>query len=378
MLRAVEGLGGVPPRKLTTILCSAVFVAALFLSLFTNHFAGPLAALRGDASLPATTPPLPSPVPSDIAGPPSPVEQSQFEEPPSPIAATPQIPLGYAGKCGNDTHAAARNVWLDADASYAHLMDDKFTIAILTYKRPEVLNVTLSKLLSAPIPSLHEIVIIWCESPNPPPSYTSHSGVRIRYRYSPYDSLNARFEPDPLYETQAILSHDDDVWYEPSDLEFVFQTWRQLGRYRITGALPRCFSRNDKGSLSYHPCRKGQDWYSMVLTNLAFIHISLMDYYFSSEPIPTLIRAHVDENFNCEDIGMNYIASMLTCTGPLHVKGKEGFKNQDPKKGISKGSKGGGHFAKRNRCLNYFEEVVGFFPLVKQMGSIHRGIDWFN
>jgi len=100
-----------------------------------------------------------------------------------------------------------------------------------------------------------------------------------------------------------------------------------------------------------------------------------MDYYSSGDQIPTLMRAHVDENFNCEDIAMNYIASMLTCTGPLHVQGKEHFKNQDPKKGISKG---GGHFAKRRRCMNYFEEVVGFFPLVKQMGSIHRGMEWFN
>ncbi|KAK0649861.1 glycosyl transferase family 64 domain-containing protein [Cercophora newfieldiana] len=370
MLRAVEGLGGLSPRKLVTILCSTIFLFAVALSLLGGHLAAPLAAVKaGAAHLSPQTAPSPSLLP-DAATPPP-----QSDEVASPPVAALPVPLGYASTCGKDIHAETRKVWLEADARYAHLMDDKFTIAILTYKRPDVLNITLTKILSAPIPSLHEIVIISVEPPNPPPSYTTPSGVRIRYRRSSHNSLNQRFIPDPLYETQAILSHDDDVMWEPSDLEFVFQTWRQLGRYRITGALPRCFSRNDKGSLSYHPCKKGNDWYSLVLTNLAFVHISFMDYYSSSEQIPTTIRAHVEENFNCEDLAMNYMASMLTCTGPLHVQGKAKVTNQDPKKGISRG---GNHFAKRNRCLNYFEEVIGFFPLVQQMGSIHRGMDWFN
>lgn len=198
----------------------------------------------------------------------------------------------------------------------------------------------------------------------------------VRFRTSPLNSLNVRFLPDPAYQTQAILSHDDDVWYSPSDLEFAFQSWRQLGRYRVTGALPRCYSRDGKtNKLSYHPCRKGSDWYALVLTNLAFVHISLMDYYSSPEAIPTLVRQHVDSKFNCEDIGMNYVASMLTCSGPLHVQGLERYQNQDPKEGISRG---GGHQGKRNGCLNYFEEVVGFLPLVRQMGSVKRGMDWFN
>jgi len=245
-----------------------------------------------------------------------------------------------------------------------------------TYQRSSVLNTTLTKLLSADIPSLEEIVVVWNEVDMPPPEDSiSEHGVRIRYRVSEYNCLNNRFMPDPEYRTQAILQHDDDVWYEPDDLEFAFQTWRQLGRYKITGALPRCYSRNSQGRLQYHQCAEGQDWYSLVLTNLAFVHISFMDYYSSDAPIPTALRDHVDKVFNCEDIAMNYLASMLTCTGPLHVMGRQRYHNQDPPGGISTLQT---HMARRHDCLNVFAQKMGYFPLVQQMGSIQRGVPHFS
>jgi len=256
------------------------------------------------------------------------------------------------------------------------LMGGPNRIAIPTYKRPEVLNITLNRLLGDKIPSLHEIVIVWNElEKTPPEGFVSKHGVKVRYRVSERNSLNMRLIPDPDYTTKAILQHDDDVWYEPADLEFVFQAWRQMGQYRVTGALPRCVSRNKEKKLQYHQCSAGNDWYALVLTNLAFVHISLMDYYSSDEIIPTLIREHVDEVFNCEDIAMNYIASMLTCNGPLHVMGKDHYKNQDPKGGISTS---GTHMSRRHNCLNRFEEIIGFLPLVHQMGSIQRGVPHFN
>ncbi|KAK3375559.1 family 64 glycosyltransferase [Lasiosphaeria ovina] len=252
-------------------------------------------------------------------------------------------------------------------------MDDKFTIAIPTYKRPDVLNKTLATFLGRKIPSLHEIVIVWNElDKTPPEGFVSQHGVKVRHRMSERNSLNMPLVADPLYETQAILQHDDN---EPGDLEFVFQAWRQMGRYRVTGALPRCYSRNEQGLLQYGQCREGSDWYALVLANLAFVHISLMDYYSLDQRIPTLIREHADEVFNCEDLAINYVVSMLTCTGPLHVMGKEHYKNQDPKGGISTT---GGHMSKRHNCLNVFEKIVGFLHLVQQMGSIQRGVPHFN
>ncbi|KAK3393523.1 glycosyltransferase family 64 protein [Podospora didyma] len=351
-MRAQQGgldvLRSLSPRRLATICFSFFTLAALVVWLSNSGY-----SVKPDA--------VHSTPPSSI---------------PAPAAVPALVPSGFISTCGNETHAAARSIWLDADARYAHLMDDKFTIAIPTYKRPDVLNLTLSTLLGKKIPSLYEIVIVWNELDKATPEgFVSEHGVKVRYRLSTRNSLNMRLIPDPEYKTQAILQHDDDVWYEPEDLEFVFQTWRQIGRYKVTGALPRCYNRNAGGVLSYGQCREGQDWYALVLTNLAFVHISLMDYYSSDERIPTLIRDHVDEVFNCEDLAINYIASMLTCTGPLHVMGKAHYHNQDPKGGISTT---GGHMPKRHNCLNYFEQVIGYFPLVHSMGSIQRGIPHFN
>lgn len=386
-------LAGLPPRRLATIVCAFVGSVLLVFSLFglSDFTTRPLDVVDHNEGPPkvALAPLMPStsacPVPSacPVLSCPPVVESSPAPTPtptptpaPALAIAPPAVPLGYVATCGNETHAKARKLWLEADARYAHLRDDKFTIAILTYKRPDVLKKTLSVLLSATIPSLHEIVIIWNEIDVPPPaSYTTPSGIPIRYRLSARNSLNMRLLPDPLYATQAILQHDDDVWYTPSDLEFVFQVWRQLGRYRLTGALPRCYSRDAKTKqLSYHQCRKDNDWYALVLTGLAFVHVSLMDYYSSNATMPTRIRAHVDEVVNCEDLAMNYIVSMLTCQGPLHVMGNEHFQNMNPKGGISTK---GGHMSKRNKCLNVFEELVGFMPLVQQMGSVQRGLPLF-
>lgn len=59
---------------------------------------------------------------------------------------------------------------------------------------------------------------------------------------------------------------------------------------------------------------------------------------------------------------MNYLMSILTCKRPLHVMGKEHYSRQDQKGGINKK---GGHWARRQECMNGFEKIVGYFPLVQ-------------
>jgi hypothetical protein len=112
MLRAVDGLKGVHPRKLIALLFSTAFVMSVRFLLLTGHFQAPLAHLSPQ------TGPLPSLVP-------------EVAEPSLPEAPLQLVPLGYAGTCGNDTHEATRRVWLNADRRYAHLRDAKFTSVLL-------------------------------------------------------------------------------------------------------------------------------------------------------------------------------------------------------------------------------------------------------
>ncbi|KAF7563426.1 hypothetical protein G7046_g701 [Stylonectria norvegica] len=257
---------------------------------------------------------------------------------------------------------------------YTDLLDDKFTIAMQTYHRPKELNETLDALLVEEIPSLLEVVIVWNDvKTDPPHDFVSHHGVKVRFRASPRNSLNQKLWPDPEYRTKAILLSDDDVYYHPHDLEFAFQSWRKFGQLRLTGALARCSSIDKNGGWSYTFCSnsEAEDVYSMVLTNLAFAHISLLDYYSSDDPVMIQIREYVDKHFNCEDIALNYMTSMLTRSGPLLVTGREQYYNFVPAKGISTRP---GHMTARSKCLNDFARIFSCMPLVNETAHIQRGV----
>lgn len=232
-------------------------------------------------------------------------------------------------------------------------------------------------LLTDKIPSLHEIVVVWNNvNEVPPQNFKSKHGVLVRYRASPRNSLNQRLVPDPEFKTKAILLSDDDVYYKPGDLEFVFQTWRQFGQYRLTGALPRCASPSAKEgeTWNYNFCSReaNKDVYSMIITNLAFSNIAFLDYY-SSEDDPTMteVRKYVDDHLNCEDIAMNFVTSFLTGTGPLLVQGHDQYVNYVPSTGISTKP---GHMKARSKCLDVFTRLFGCMPLVNETGHIQRGV----
>ncbi|RBR09923.1 uncharacterized protein FIESC28_09669 [Fusarium coffeatum] len=192
-----------------------------------------------------------------------------------------------------------QDLWNEAKVKYSHLADDKFTIAMLTYRRPKELNHTLAVLLEEKIPSLHEIVIIWGDiQADMPKSFKSKHNVPVRFRMAFKDSLNEKLRPDPQIETQAVLLTDDDVYYRPKDLEFVFQSWRKFGRYRLTGALARCADVDAKGTYNYNFCSgKQRDSYSMILTNLCFSHMSFLDYYWSNDR--TMVKGSLQDKGPC-------------------------------------------------------------------------------
>jgi len=273
--------------------------------------------------------------------------------------------------CSPRYNISSMDIWNKAAVRYNHLMDDKFTIAIQTYRRPDQLKATLDLLLAPEIPSLHEIVIIWNDLETPTPAdFTSDHNVTVRHRMSTANSLNQKLLPDAGFQTQAILLSDDDVHYDAADLDFVFQQWRAHGRNRLTGAFARCVDQNpDNGQWQYGWC-KGHESYSMVLTGLSFVHMAFLDYYSSEDPLMTRVRAYVDEHFNCEDIAMNFVTSMLTCEGPLQVSGLHRPTNEAPKAGISTKP---GHLEARHACISSYVDMFGHMPLVETSEYISRG-----
>ncbi|KAI6782774.1 Exostosin-3 [Emericellopsis cladophorae] len=292
-------------------------------------------------------------------------------------------------RCGQDRGRPTQGcAWNVSTAERADLIQDKFTMTISTFHRPKELGRVLDTVLSDKLPSLFEVVVVWNNfGETPPPDFTSDHGVPVRYRTPAHDSLNEKLRPDPGYRTAAILLSDDDVFYRPSDLEFVFQIWREFGQDRLVGALARCISSgragdrhaDARGSWEYNFCTPSSSWgggdgdgetYSMVLTNLAFTHVSFLDHYFSDAGPAVRMRQVVDDAFNCEDIAFNYMVSYLTGRGPLLVRGRDQYVNMDPPAGISRNK---GHLEARGQCLNDFAQILGCMPLVDVKGRMERG-----
>lgn len=284
-----------------------------------------------------------------------------------PIELPPQP--SEAERCAGREGAANNTLWNSILKKHSDKIDDKFTVAIQTYKRPDSLNQTLGVFLNNDIPSLYEVVIVWNEiDVEPPHDFVSDRNVSVRYRKSRRNSLNEKLWADPMYKTKAILLHDDDVHYPPSDIDFVFNTWRETSQDRLTGAFGRCIRPVD-GKWQYTFCRDKQN-YAMVLTGLVFSHIAFLEYYSSDDDLMTIVRDHVDDVFNCEDIGFNFMTSMLTCKGPLEVEGFRDAVNTAPRHGISTVKN---HAQHRSACVNNYVDWFGYMPLHNVTEYIRRG-----
>ncbi|RSL70896.1 hypothetical protein CEP53_001729 [Fusarium sp. AF-6] len=272
--------------------------------------------------------------------------------------------------CSEARNIVSEDIWAESRRKYQHLRNDKFTLVISTYKRPDSLNATLSLVLSEYIPTLHEIVVVWNEvNTTAPTDFISEHNVRVRFRVSPRNSLNMKLWADPEIRTQGILLSDDDCHYEPDDMGFIFNYWKEHAMDRIVGAFPRSYTIGEDGQYKYSFAR-GWDRYSMILTGLAFAHISYLDYYSSDDPLMIDIRDMIDEKFNCEDIALNYMVSMLTCKPPIQVVGLIHPINAGGKHGISTKK---GHIGKRHSCVDGFANMMGYMPLKNETFYVHRG-----
>ncbi|KAM3450639.1 hypothetical protein MY3296_005910 [Beauveria thailandica] len=291
-----------------------------------------------------------------------------------------QVVAPRIGRCSHGERTAWARAWNLTERNHRDLLDDRFTVALSTFHRPKELHNTLDILLGTKIPSLLEIVVIWNNLDEPlPESFVSRHGVNVRYRKPHRDSLNEKLWNDPSYRTRAILLSDDDVFYRPTDLTFVFDMWRRFGRARVTGALARCARVDADGHWEYSLCQPGGK-YALVLTNLAFVDVSVLDAYNSDFGPVQEMRKYVDQSLNCEDIALNFVAAARPTTpdsratsvsGPLLVRGSGQYVNLDPSSGISRKR---GHLAARSECLNRFANAFGCMPLVDEVARIEFGV----
>jgi alpha-1,4-N-acetylglucosaminyltransferase EXTL3 len=248
---------------------------------------------------------------------------------------------------------------------------EQFTLVVLTFKRESMLVDMLSKYVN--LPYLHSILVVWNAVDSRPSEQfvnklsTHLKSARIRVIRSEKNSLNNRFLPyADLIKTDAVLNLDDDTLLRSDEIMFAFRVWRE-NREKIVGFPARYHTWNFT-TKTYEYRHDLSCEYSMILTGAAFYH-QFYNYAFTYL-MEKRIRDYVDSVNNCEDIAFNMLVSHLTRRPPLKVTLKYNFycaecemlsKNKNEKLAVSLQK---GHYEQRTKCLQFFQNVYGYNPLL--------------
>ncbi|KAJ2951256.1 hypothetical protein O0L34_g5657 [Tuta absoluta] len=173
------------------------------------------------------------------------------------------------------------------------------------------------------------------------------------------NKLSNRFFPYDEIETECQLTIDDDiVMLTPDELEFGFDVWREFPD-RIVGFPSRLHVwDNTTHSWLYHSEWTNQ--ISMVLTGAAFHH-KIWSWYYTHK-MPKEIKHWVDDNFNCEDIAMNFLVANITRKPPIKVTPRKKFKCPECTN-TEMLSADARHMSQRSACINHFTKVYGQMAL---------------
>lgn len=234
---------------------------------------------------------------------------------------------------------------------------EQFTIVMLTYEREQVLMDSLGRLYG--LPYLHKVIVVW-NSPKPPLEDLRWPdiGVEVAVVRGQKNSLNNRFLPFDIIETEAILSVDDDAHLRHDEILFGFRVWRE-NRDRVVGFPGRfhAWDLNNNAAWNYNSNYSCE--LSMVLTGAAFFHKYYT--YLYTYTLPQAIRDKVDEYMNCEDIAMNFLVSHITRKPPVKVTSRWTFRCPGCPISLSEDDT---HFQERHKCINFFAQIFGYMPLL--------------
>ena len=245
--------------------------------------------------------------------------------------------------------------------------NEQFTIIILTFNRERLLISVLLEYFK--LPYLNQIIVVW-NSIDTKPSDTLYmlfdselKNRQLRIVFGKKNSLMDRFLPYEFIKTDAVMSLDDDTQLRNDEIIFAFRVWRE-NRDRLVGFPARFHSWNPSTKQFEYRTQLSCE-YSLILTGAAIYH-RYYHYYFHYVQ-DQRIRTKIDKFMNCEDIAFNYMISDLTRKPPIKVTGKTNFgcklcsQDDDVQKSLS--SKGL-HYERRTECINYFNLIYGYNPLL--------------
>ncbi|XP_063622019.1 exostosin-2 [Cydia splendana] len=234
-----------------------------------------------------------------------------------------------------------------------------FTAVILTYDRVDSLFTLVRKLVRTP--SLAKILVVWNNQRKAPPPSSEWPVINkpLKVIRTKENKLSNRFFPYDEIETECQLTIDDDiVMLTPDELEFGFDVWREFPD-RIVG-FPSRLHVWDNGTNSWRYHSEWTNQISMVLTGAAFHH-KIWSWYYTYR-MPAAVRAWVDDNFNCEDIAMNFLVANVTGKPPIKVTPRKKFKCPECTN-TEMLSADARHMTQRSACIQRFTQIYGHMAL---------------
>ncbi|GFQ07582.1 glycosyltransferase family protein 64 protein c5 [Phtheirospermum japonicum] len=231
----------------------------------------------------------------------------------------------------------------------------QFTLLTMTYDA-RLWNLNMYVKHYSRCSSVREIVVVWNKGV-PPRLSDFDSAVPVRVREEERNSLNNRFEVDPLIMTRAVLELDDDIMMTCDDVERGFKVWREHPN-RIVGFYPRLISGG--GPLEYRGEKHARrhNGYNMILTGAAFMDRQVAFESYWSEAAATG-RALVDRYFNCEDVLMNYLYANASPSNVVEYVRPTWVIDMSKFSGVAISRNTQAHYGVRSNCLREFSEMYG-------------------
>ncbi|XP_021749988.1 glycosyltransferase family protein 64 protein C5-like [Chenopodium quinoa] len=230
----------------------------------------------------------------------------------------------------------------------------QFTMLTMTYEA-RLWNLKMYVKHYSRCSSVREIVVVWNKGKVPEPSEFD-SAVPVRIRVEKLNSLNNRFNIDPLIKTRAILELDDDIMMTCNDIERGFKVWREHPD-RIVGFYPRLADGNPLKYRAEKYARK-QKGYNMILTGAAFMDTQLAFGRYWSEAAKAGRRV-VDKFFNCEDVLLNYLYANASSSATVEYVKPAWAIDTSKFSGAAISRNTDVHYQKRSDCLSMFSEWYG-------------------
>lgn len=247
----------------------------------------------------------------------------------------------------------------------------QFTLLTMTYDA-RIWNLKMYVKHYSRCASVREIVVVWNRG-LPPQLSDFDSAVPIRIRVETKNSLNNRFNIDPMIKTRAVLELDDDIMMTCDDIERGFKVWREHPD-RIVGFYPRLVNGSPLRYRGEKHARK-HNGYNMILTGAAFIDSQVaFQRYWSKEAAAG--RAVVGDYFNCEDVLMNYLYANSSSSSVVEYVRAAWAVDMSKFSGVAISRNTDAHYRLRSKCLTKFSSMYGSLANRKsEFGSRKDGWD---